>query len=275
MLDCLLKFYRICMFSRILFLPLVIILLFISCSKVPISNRKQMHLLNEQDLIQMSDLQYKSFISSAELLPNNHPLSIKIQKIGEKVQHAAESFLKENGHSHRLDGFNWEFKTVKSEVLNAWCMPGGKVCFYTGLIELAGNDDQIAAVMGHEIAHAIAKHGNERMSQQLALNGLMKLSGIGQQDSVKTKTAFDYVFTGSASLGMLKFSRVHETESDKLGLVFMKLAGYNPNESISFWKKMAEQGGYVPQILSTHPSDETRVKDLQDFIDNELDKYVG
>ncbi|MDG2343506.1 MAG: M48 family metallopeptidase [Flavobacteriales bacterium] len=259
---------------RSIFLPLLTLILFSSCSKVPISNRKQMHLLNEHDLIQMANLQYEEFMTNAEVLPSNHVQSKKIQKIGEKVQHAAESFLKKNGHSHRVDGFAWEFKTVESEVLNAWCMPGGKVCFYTGLIELADNDDQIAAVMGHEIAHAIAKHGNERMSQQLALTGIMKLSGVGQKDSTETKTAFDYVFSGSASLGMLKFSRVHETESDKLGLVFMKLAGYNPNESISFWNKMAEQGGFVPQILSTHPSDETRINDLQEFIDTELDNYV-
>ena len=222
----------------------------------------------------MADLQYNDFMSTADVLPINDYQTLRIKKIGENIQHAAENFLKKNGHAHRIEGFAWEFKTVKSEVLNAWCMPGGKVCFYTGLIELADNDDQIAAVMGHEVAHAIAKHGNERMSQQMALNGIMKLSGVGQKDSSQTKTAFDYVFSGSASLGMLKFSRVHETESDKLGLVFMKLAGYEPKESISFWKKMSEQGGYTPQILSTHPSDQTRISDLQEFIDNELNKYI-
>ena len=263
------------MISSKFILPFTGILVLISCSKVPISNRKQMHLLNESQLIQMSELQYEEFMSTAQVLPSTHPQSKKIQRIGEKVQHAAEKFLKDNGHQHRIDGFVWEYKTVESEVLNAWCMPGGKVCFYTGLIELADNEDQIAAVMGHEIAHAIAKHGNERMSQQLALNGIMSITGLGQQDSTETKTAFDHVFTGTASLGMLKFSRVHETESDKLGLVFMTLAGYDPNESISFWKKMSEQGGYVPEILSTHPSDEKRVEDLQLFISNELSSYVN
>ncbi len=257
-----------------LLLAIFVFAFIFSCSKVPISNRKQMHLLNEQDLIQMSELQYNDFMKSAEVLPDNNVQAIKIKKIGRKIQNAAESFLENNGHSHRIEGFAWEFKTVESEVLNAWCMPGGKVCFYTGLIDLADNDDQIAAVMGHEVAHAIAKHGNERMSQQMALNGIMKLSGVGQQDSTETKTVFDYVFSGSATLGMLKFSRVHETESDKLGLVFMKLAGYDASESIAFWNKMSEQGGFVPQILSTHPSDETRVNDLQVFIDTELDNYV-
>lgn len=255
-------------------LVIFVIAFIFSCSKVPISNRKQMHLLNEQDLIQMAELQYNDFMKSAEVMPANNAQAIKIKKIGKKIQNAAELFLENNGHSNRIEGFAWEFKTVESEVLNAWCMPGGKVCFYTGLIELADNDDQIAAVMGHEVAHAIAKHGNERMSQQMALNGIMKLSGVGQQDSTQTKTVFDYVFSGSATLGMLKFSRVHETESDKLGLVFMKLAGYDANESISFWKKMSEQGGFVPQILSTHPSDETRINDLQEFINTELHNYV-
>jgi predicted Zn-dependent protease len=223
----------------------------------------------------MADSHYKLFLDSVDVLDDYNEKARRITEIGKRISSASEKFLINNGYAHRLDNFSWSFKTVEDETINAWCMPGGKVCFYTGLIDLAENDDQLAAVMGHEIAHAIAKHGNERMSQQLAIAGITNLATINREQSDEATSIFDIVFTGSATLGMLKFSRVHETESDKMGLVFMKLAGYDPNEAISFWKKMAANGGNTPQILSTHPSDETRIKYISSFIKNDLYKYVN
>jgi predicted Zn-dependent protease len=234
-----------------------------------------MHLVKEVNLIKMADRQYAYFMDSVGALNNSDSRAKRITEIGKKVSIAAEKFLQDNGYGHRLDNFSWSFKTVEDPTLNAWCMPGGKVCFYTGLIELSENDDQLAAVMGHEIAHAVAKHGNERMSQQMAVAGIANLASMSQGENSQALSIFDVVFSGTSTLGMLKFSRVHETESDKMGLVFMKLAGYNPYEAISFWEKMAENGANVPQILSTHPSDETRIKDIEEFIVNELDKYVN
>jgi predicted Zn-dependent protease len=127
--------------------------------------------------------------------------------------------------------------------------------------------------MGHEIAHAIARHGNERMSQQMTLAGLVNLSGSGDSDSTETINIYQRVFMGSATLGMLKFSRMHESESDKLGLVFMKLAGYNPEKAIGFWEKMASNGGFVPEIISTHPSDQRRINDIKEFL-KDIDSYM-
>ncbi len=242
---------------------------------MPISNRRQMHLLNESTLIDMATSQYANFMDSVKLLTLVDQRAKRIAVIGNKIKNAAIQFLNENGYSHRVEGFQWEFKTVDDPTLNAWCMPGGKVCFYTGLIDLADNDDQLAAVMGHEVAHAIAKHGNERMSQQLALAGIHDLSGLNNRENEEANSIFNMVFMGSTQLGMLKFSRVHETESDKMGLVFMKLAGYDPNEAILFWEKMSSQGAIVPEIISTHPSDRRRMSDISDFIENELDKYVN
>ena len=250
-------------------------ILFYSCSKVPISQRRQMHLLKESTLIDMAALQYANFMDSVNLLTTVNPRAKRIAVIGNKIKNAAIQFLEENGYSHRVDGFQWEFITVEDPTLNAWCMPGGKVCFYTGLIDLADNDDQLAAVMGHEVAHAIAKHGNERMSQQLAIAGIHDLSGLNNESNEQTNSIFNMVFMGSSQLGMLKFSRVHETESDKMGLVFMKLAGYEPTEAITFWEKMSTQGAHVPEIISTHPSDSRRIRDISDFIENELDNYVN
>ena len=256
-------------------LILASLFLFYSCSKVPISNRRQLHLLNESTLIDMASLQYSNFMDSVNVLGNSDPRAKRVVVIGNKIKNVAINFLSDNGYGHRVDGFKWEFITVDDPTLNAWCMPGGKVCFYTGLVDLADNDGQIAAVMGHEVAHAIAKHGNERMSQQLALAGIHDLSGLSDRENEEANSIFSMVFMGSSQLGMLKFSRVHETESDKMGLVFMKLAGYNPNEAIAFWEKMSSQGINIPEIISTHPSDERRIKDIKDFIDNELDNYVN
>lgn len=242
-----------------------------SCSKVPITDRRQTNLMKETNLIEMSKTQYSEFLASANVLPNTDPRAQKIARIGNEVKVATENFLSKKGHSKRLEGFAWEFKTVEDPTINAWCMPGGKVCFYTGILDLCETDDEIAVIMGHEVAHAIARHGNERMSNQMVLNGVGSV--LSPQDSNQV-SIFQQVFTGSASLGMLKFSRNHETESDKLGLVFMKLAGYNPEAAVGFWQKMsATGGGKPPEIFSTHPSDERRIADIKEFL-TEIDSYT-
>ncbi len=256
---------------RTIFFIVALSFLFVACFKVPITNRKQVNLMNEQSLISMAEQQYAAVMDTVQVLPDSDPRAKKVNEVGQKIQHAVEKFMQDNGHEKRIRGFNWEYKTVESEMLNAWCMPGGKVCFYTGILELTDSDDEIAVIMGHEIAHAIARHGNERMSQQLALAGIVGLTS--SQDSTETTNIYQKVFMGSATLGILKFSRMHESESDKLGLVFMKMAGYNPEKAITFWEKMASQGGFMPEILSTHPSDERRIKDIKEFL-KEIDEYI-
>lgn len=252
-------------------LILVTSILFIACSKVPITDRRQTHLLPESQLIEMSKTQYTAFLAEANVLPDSDPRAQRVAKVGEKIKIATEKFLNDKGYSKRIEGFEWEFKTVEEDVVNAWCMPGGKVCVYTGILPLFASDDEMAVVMGHEIAHAIARHGNERMSQQMLINGVGSV--LSPTDTTQV-SIFQKVFMGSATLGMLKYGRNHETESDKLGLVFAKLAGYDPSAAITFWEKMAAQGGAgMPEIFSTHPSDERRIADLKAFLE-EIDQYT-
>jgi len=246
----------------------------IGCAKVPITGRRQMKLLPEKNLIEMSKVQYKTFMDSVDVLPASDSRALRVKTIGTNIQKSVEKWMGDNGFADRLEGFEWDFKTVKDPTINAWCMPGGKVCVYTGIMDLAEDDDMLATVMGHEIAHAIARHGNERMSQQLALMGLGGLTGLTPSDSSETSTVYQKVYMGSATLGILKFSRTHETESDKLGLVFMKMAGYKPEKAVEFWEKMANAGGAKPpEILSTHPHDETRIKDIKEFLPL-IDDYI-
>ena len=254
------------------FIPFFLLVFsFVSCIRVPITDRKQVNLMNEQSLIAMAEVQYSAFKDSVDVLPFSNPKAKRVKQIGEKIQQSVEEFLTKKGYAKRLEGFKWEFITVENEQLNAWCMPGGKVCFYTGILDIMDSDDELAVVMGHEIAHAIARHGNERMSQQLTLSGIVGLAN--SIDSTETVNIYQRVFMGSATLGILKFSRMHETESDKLGLVFMKLAGYDPNKAIDFWEKMATEGGFVPEIISTHPSDQRRINDLKEFL-KVIDEYI-
>jgi predicted Zn-dependent protease len=242
-----------------------------ACVKVPITNRRQANLLPETTLIGMAKEQYTQFLSTAKVLPETDARAKRVLTIGRKIQKATEEFLTKKGHANRLKGFMWEFNTVDDKTINAWCMPGGLVVVYAGILQLVGNDDELAVIMGHEIAHAIARHGNERMSQQMMVNGMGKT--LFPQDSSQVNV-FQKVYMGTATMGMLKYGRGHETESDKLGLVFMKLAGYNPEAAISFWEKMAAQGGgNIPEIFSTHPSDERRIADIKEFL-KEIDNYT-
>ena len=242
-----------------------------SCAKVPITNRRQTNLMKETNLMDMAKEQYTEFLKTAKVLPASDPRSQRVTKIGNKIKDATELFLKKKGFAKRLEGFEWEFKTVEDDIVNAWCMPGGKVCVYTAILDLCKTDDELAVVMGHEIAHAVARHGNERMSNQMVINGVGSV--LSPQDTTQV-SIFQQVFMGSAQLGMLKYGRNHETESDKLGLVFMYIAGYNPDAAIGFWEKMAAGGGQKPlEILSTHPSDERRIADIKEFL-VEIESYT-
>lgn len=244
----------------------------LSCSKVPITGRRQNNLMKETNLIEMSKKQYTEFLSTAKVLPDNDSRAQRVARVGNKIKVATETFLNSKGYAKRLEGFAWEFKTVEEDVVNAWCMPGGKVCVYTAILDLCKTDDELAVVMGHEIAHAIARHGNERMSNQMLVGGVGKV--LSPQDPSQV-SIYQQVFMGTAKLGMLKYGRNHESEADKLGLVFMKIAGYDPSAGITFWGKMASSGGQKPpEIFSTHPSDERRIKDIKEFL-TEIDTYIN
>lgn len=242
-----------------------------SCNKVPITKRKQLSLIRESTMIEMAQTNYAQFLAEHPPLPPSDPRAERVKRVGDKIAENVEKYLKENGASKRIEGFKWQFNTVDEPVVNAWCMPGGLVVVYTDILKLAGDDDDmLAVVMGHEIAHAIARHGNERMSQSVGV----KIGGAVLGASTENNNLFLQSYGVASSLGMLAYSRKHETEADKLGLVFMALAGYDPAKAVNFWEKMSDLGGEKPPaIVSTHPSDDKRIQDIKDFLP-EMPKYL-
>ncbi len=199
-----------------------------------------------------------------------------VKKVGTNIQHAVEKYLSQNGLSSRLNGYKWEFNLVEDAQVNAWCMPGGKVVVYTGILPITKNEIGLAVVLGHEIAHAIAEHGNERMSQGL----LQQLGGTALSVALKdkpqlTQDLFLTAFGVGSTIGLLAYSRTQESEADHLGLIFMAMAGYDPNASVDFWQRMANMntGGKPPEFLSTHPSDQTRINDIKVWLPEAMKYY--
>jgi len=248
----------------------------VSCSKVPISGRKQLNLVPESDILSSSLASYNDFLQKNPPVPASDPNAAMVKKIGGKMKTAVETYLRQNGFASRIKEFKWEFNLVNNKEVNAWCMPGGKVVVYTGLLAVTQDEASLACVMGHEIAHAVARHGNERVSQGLlAEMGGVALDVAMANKSSETRQLIMTAYGAGATVGVIMpFSRTHETEADKLGLVFMALAGYNPNASIAFWERMAKQGGSKPpELLSTHPSDQTRINNLKAYMPTAMKYY--
>ncbi|MEX2596725.1 MAG: M48 family metallopeptidase [Salibacteraceae bacterium] len=256
-------------------LLLLFVIFLLGCSKVPVSGRKQLNLLPESELMTMSLTEYQSFLKQNKTVASGNANAHMVKTVGQKIAVAAESYLKKHAQLGRVKDFNWEFNLVDDPTVNAWCMPGGKVVFYTGILPITKDENGLAVVMGHEIAHAIARHGNERMSQGL----LLQAGGIGLQLAMHDKPALTQnlllqSYGVSSQLGTLKFSRMHESEADRMGLIFMAMAGYNPEASIPFWQRMSEAGGQKPpEFLSTHPHDDTRISDLKQWMPEALKYY--
>ena len=262
--------------KNVLFILILVVSIFTnSCSTVPITGRNQLSLIPASQLMSMSFQQYDTFLSENKVSKDGNQTA-RIKRIGLKIQKAVEQYFELKNLSQHLNGYAWEFNLVENEQVNAWCMPGGKVVFYTGILPICKDDAGIAAVMGHEIAHAIAEHGCERMSQGL----IVELGGMGLQAALQNEPALTQqlamtAFGIGSQVGiMLPFSRLHESEADHMGLIFMSMAGYNPNNAVEFWKRMAAQGGAKPpEFLSTHPSDETRINDLKKLIPEAMQYY--
>ncbi len=199
-----------------------------------------------------------------------------IHNVGMKIAAAVEEYLAEHGQSKRAEGFEWEFNLVDDPTVNAWCMPGGKVVFYTGILPVCQDEKGLAVVMGHEIAHAIARHGNERMSQQLAIQaGGVTLAAMLSEKPAAAQNLFLTSYGIGSQLGSLSFSRQHESESDQLGLVFMAMAGFNPEEAPLFWERMSANGeAQPPEFMSTHPNHDTRISDLNAFMPEAMKYYT-
>lgn len=237
-----------------------------ACSTVPIIGRSQLNLIPESQMVSMSLTNYQQFLSENKISSNKSDESL-VKQVGLNIANAVEDFLKQYGMETRLESFDWEFNLIADETPNAWCMPGGKIVVYEGLLPLTKNADGLAVVVGHEIAHAVARHGSERMTQGLVAQlGGMALSAAIQEKPEQTQSIFLTAFGLGAQVGyVLPFSRKHEYEADKLGLIFATLAGYNPNEAIDFWTRMSQMGGQKPpEFLSTHPVDEKRIAAIKE-----------
>jgi predicted Zn-dependent protease len=253
---------------------LALIIVLSSCTKVPISKRKQMNLLPESELISMSLTNYHEFLQQHPAVMTGNE-SVMVKNVGNKIQAAVTQYMNQNGYASRIQGYKWEFNLVNSPEANAWCMPGGKVVVYSGLLPVTMDESSLAIVMGHEIAHAVARHGNERMSQMMVAAGIgMGLDIALSQKSTEIRTIFLSAYGIGATLGTLAYSRTHESEADKLGLVFAAMAGYDPNKAVDFWQRMEAKGGAkVPEIFSTHPSNATRIADIKAYMPEAMRYY--
>jgi len=255
-------------------------LLFIACSTLPITGRSRVNFVSDSQVLPASFAQYKGFLSENKMSKNKE-MTNQIKDIGKNISEAVDRFMRANNMTSEANAYKWEFNLIEDKTVNAWCMPGGKVVFYTGIMPICANENGVAAVMGHEVAHAFAKHGQERMSQgrMQQIGGLAVALGTSKKDP-KTQQIWNTAFGITTGLGVLKFSRVHEQEADRLGLVFMLMAGYDGSEAAEVWVRMSEKsnGKSQPEILSTHPSNTSRIQDLKNYLPTAkmyADKYNG
>lgn len=245
------------------------------CKTVPLTSRKQMNLLPESMMVEMGLTNYDAFLKENKL-SQDHAQVAMINRTGESISQSAEKFMKANGMGSNIRYFNWQFNLVDSDVPNAWCMPGGKIVFYTGILPLTQDEDGVAVVMGHEVAHAVARHGNERMSQGLlAQMGGIALAVAIEEKPEETKQLFMTAYGLGATVGLiLPYSRTHEYEADRIGLVIMAMAGYNPAKAVDFWTRMSQMDkNNPPEFLSTHPSDQNRIDEIKKFLPEAMKYY--
>ncbi len=240
-----------------------VIALFLSCTTNPFTGNKTLALVPNSQLFPTAFAQYDQFLTENNVVTGTADAEM-IKRVGQRIAVAAERWLNANGHQGYLDDYKWEYNLVNDNTVNAWCMPGGKIVFYTGILPIAQNETGIAAIMGHEVAHALANHGQQRMSAGM----LQQIGAVAGNVAIKdeqSRNLFNQAYGVGSQVGlMLPFSRSHETQSDEIGLYLMAIAGYNPEEAAELWKRMkANSGGQAPpEFLSTHPSNDTRINNL-------------
>jgi len=247
-----------------------------SCSSVPITNRHQVQLLPNTEVNSMALQQYQDVLKTNKVIAGT-PEAAMVQRVGQKISAAAISVMAQLKQSDRVAGYQWEYHLLDSKEVNAWCMPGGKIAVYSGLLPISKDEIGLAVVLGHETGHAIAQHGNERMSQQLiAQMGGVALSVALSSKPQQTQDIFNQAYGIGATYGaLLPFSRQQESEADKIGLVLMAAAGYDPHAAVELWKRMMmlSAGQQVPAFLSTHPSDQNRINDITTYLPTAMKYY--
>jgi predicted Zn-dependent protease len=255
---------------------LLLLLLAGSCSTVPLTGRRQLSLVPESEMVSMGLTNYSTFLKENKLSADKANTALVV-KVGNSISQAVIRYFTDNNMQDRLAGYQWEFNLVKNDTTqNAWCMPGGKVVVYSGLLPVTKDENGLAVVLSHEIAHAVARHGNERMSQELVVQmGGLALSEALKQKPAETQTIFNSAYGIGSQLGvMLPYSRQHELEADKMGLIFMAMAGYDPSTAIPFWERMSSLGNGAPlEIMSTHPSDARRINAIKAALPEVMQYY--
>lgn len=250
----------------------------IACSKNPLSGKSQLTLLPETELQSMATTEYQQFLSSNKVVSSSNNRDAEmVKRVGQRITRAVETYYAERNMSDKLAGYKWEYNLVDDKAVNAWCMPGGKIVVYTGLLPVTQNEAALAAVMGHEVSHALLQHGNQRMSQGL----LQQLGGVALSVALANKPAeTQNLFLGAYGAGtqvgvLLPFSRSHELEADRYGLIWTAMAGYNPQEAVALWERMekASNGQSPPEFLSTHPSEGKRISELQKYMPEAMKYY--
>ena len=261
--------------KHVLFIS-IMALLIQACGSVPILGRKQLLLVPDQEVLTLSLQQYNDFLHNAPV-EKNTTNAREVERVGRRIATAVETFYRNNGYESEIKNFSWEFNLVKSKDVNAFCMPGGKIVVYEGILPITQNETGLAIVLGHEIAHAVAKHANERISQQMALQYGGQIAGGLLGNSAAAQQIGGLVFGVGSQLGvMLPYSRKHEYEADELGMIFMAMAGYDPRAAEDFWIRMSQAGGSSgPEFMSTHPNDQNRIKKIRENMPEALKYYQG
>ena len=242
-----------------------ILFIVLSCATNPFTGKKTMAFVSNDQLFPSSFAQYNQVLNESKVITGTNDAEM-IKRVGQRIATAAERYLDANGFQGYLDEYKWEYNLIQSEQVNAWCMPGGKIAFYTGILPIAKNETGVAAIMGHEVAHALANHGQQRMSAAYIQQGLAVAGNVALANDEQKLGIFNQSFGVVSNVaGMLPFSRSHETEADEIGVYLMAIAGYNPDEAAQLWERMkANSGGQAPpEFLSTHPSNDSRIANLK------------
>ena len=248
---------------------------------VPISGRKTHLLVDDAQILSLSTQQYQEYMQGATLSTNQNNAAM-VKRVGQRLSTAVETYLSNNGYASELQNFQWEFNLVNNSEINAFCMPGGKIVVYEGLLPVTQDETSLAIVLGHEIAHAVAKHSAEQLSKQMRQQYAAQIGGsvLSQVAQAKGWGSAASIVDMAAQMGFnfanLKYSRDNETEADRLGLIFAAMAGYDPRLAIPFWQRMSQQGGasQTSEIFSDHPSDAKRLAELQKRMPEALQYYV-
>lgn len=258
--------------KKFLALPLIV-LLFWSCSTNPLTGRQSLALVSNAQLFPQAFAQYNQVLGESEVDKTSADAKM-INNVGQRIKYAAEKFYAEIGQGSALQGYEWEFSLIKNDAVNAWCMPGGKVAFYSGILPVCKNETGVAVVMGHEVAHALAGHSAEQVSNAMVAQGIM-LGGNVAISNDEWRNVFNQLYPVGAQLGMLSYGRNMELDADEAGLYLMAMAGYNPQEAIPFWQRMQQASGgqAPPEFLSTHPSPGNRIAQINSIMPKAMEYY--